>query len=188
MVSCDPTTALPWVVVGATASASVNELLPPGGWQILDISCTDANGGLGSTANSLPQPGTYGQIPPNPVGFPLNQATANMNEAELVSCVFTNGRSQPTAADVSAEGRVATAKGVGLAGISVKLTNAGTGVVKTTTTDASGNFIFEGLDVGNLYVVTGASKGYTYTQLQFIPDDNISGLTIVATAATKGGR
>ena len=176
------------LAVGETTTANVNELLPPGGWQILNIACTDADGGLGTTANSLPQPGTYGQIPPNPVGFPLNQATANMNEAELVSCVFTNGRSQPTAADVSAEGRVATAKGVGLAGITVKLTNATTGAVTTTTSDASGNFIFEGLEVGNLYVVTGASKGYSYTQQQFVPNDNVTGLSIIASTATKGGR
>jgi hypothetical protein len=148
------------------------------GWSISNLTCVDADGGLGFTADSTPQaPGTLGPT-----------ATIRVQEAELVQCTFSNVESAPTAAGVSAEGRVVTSKGAGIAGISVKLTNANTGAVSTTTSDASGNFRFEDLEIGNFYVVTGATKGYTYNQVQFVPDDNVTGIKIVASTATKGGR
>jgi len=151
---------------------------PISGWSISNLVCVEADGGLGTTADSTPQaPGTLGP-------------TANIiaQEGELIQCTFSNVQANPTAAEVSAEGRVVTAKGAGIAGISVKLTNASTGAVKTTTSDASGNFRFEDLEIGNFYVVTGATKGYTYNQVQFAPDDNVTGIKIVASTATKGGR
>jgi hypothetical protein len=155
------------------------------GWGSSGVTCAQFDAGFGaSVAGVVIATGIGSQGPPF-VG-PFANITAQ--EGAGIRCTFSNLQGAPTAADVSAEGRVTTSKGAGIAGITVKLTNATTGAVTTTTSDASGNFIFEGLEVGNFYVVTGATKGYSYTQQQFVPNDNVTGLTIIASTATKGGR
>ncbi|MBT9499105.1 MAG: carboxypeptidase regulatory-like domain-containing protein, partial [Zoogloea sp.] len=53
---------------------------------------------------------------------------------------------------------------VGIQGVTVKLLNAYGTVVATTTTDASGNYLFSNVNVGNYKVQVVAPTGYYYTK------------------------
>jgi hypothetical protein len=51
----------------------------------------------------------------------------------------------------------------GVAGVTVKLLNAAGAEVATATTDANGNYLFQGLVPGNYSVKVIAPTGYTFT-------------------------
>jgi uncharacterized repeat protein (TIGR01451 family) len=91
----------------------------------------------------------------------------------------------PTAADVYIEGRVVGTNGRGLAGITVSLMDGTTGLRKTATSNSFGVFRIEDLEIGNFYTLTAINRKYTFNQLSFTLDDNLSGLTLVGTPGTQ---
>ncbi len=67
----------------------------------------------------------------------------------------------PTADTVTIEGRVTTAQGAPLSGVTIRL--AGT-EQSVTTTDADGRYSFEGVEVGGIYTVYASHRGYRFIQ------------------------
>ncbi len=74
-----------------------------------------------------------------------------------VGCYF------PTAATLSAGGRVLSNDGRGISRASVSILNLYNQVNKVTTTNHFGYFNFDGLEVGGLYIITIGHKSYTFT-------------------------
>ncbi len=74
-----------------------------------------------------------------------------------VGCYF------PTAASVSAGGRVLTAEGRGISRATVKILNTYNGQTKYTTTNPFGYFNFNDLEVGGLYIITVGHKSYVFS-------------------------
>lgn len=75
----------------------------------------------------------------------------------LVGCYF------PTAATVSAGGRVLTTEGNGIARANVSILNTQSQVTQVTTTNPFGYFNFEGLEAGSIYIITIGHKSYTFS-------------------------
>jgi hypothetical protein len=69
----------------------------------------------------------------------------------------------PTAAGVSVGGRVTTASGRGITGVSISLTDSD-GNVRTTISTSLGEYRFDDVEAGNTYVLTAAGKRFTFTQ------------------------
>lgn len=97
----------------------------------------------------------------------------------------------PTSADATIDGSVRDANGNGISRATVTVTNAATSVTKTALTNAFGFYSVDGLEIGNLYVVSVGHKRFTFEQslVTFTLNDNVVGLTFVAVdpnASTKG--
>lgn len=96
----------------------------------------------------------------------------------------------PTAADASIEGRVLTAGGAGIVNALVRVVNAGTGELRSARTNSTGFFRIEGLEAGDLYLLTVTHKRYRFSTepLVLTLDDNVTGLTFTGhIASVKGG-
>lgn len=65
----------------------------------------------------------------------------------------------PTADTIDISGRVTTANGAGIGGVTVTLEGTSSG---HTTTDAQGHFVFDNLDATGFYAVGVARRGYTF--------------------------
>lgn len=85
----------------------------------------------------------------------------------------------PTAAGVSLSGRVLTSNGSGLRNAVISLTDT-TGVSRTVTTSAFGYYRFDDVAVGGTYVVSVASKRFTFVPRTLIVVDELSDLDFVA--------
>jgi hypothetical protein len=123
------------------------------GWQIGNLSCTEANGGLGTTANSTPQyPGVS------------NQATATIiaQEGEIITCTYTNVQQIPSAAPASIGGRVTGANGRGISGVYVTLTNLENGTVMAARTNTFGYYSFQNVESEVFYQLKVAAKRYEF--------------------------
>jgi hypothetical protein len=70
---------------------------------------------------------------------------------------------QPTAAQASISGRVTTAEGAGIRNARVVITGNSLPEARVVTTGSFGYFSFEGLTVGETYVVTVNSQRYTFS-------------------------
>ncbi len=68
----------------------------------------------------------------------------------------------PTAANASLGGRVVTASGQGIRNATVVITGGGLTAPRYATTGTFGYYLFDGLPVGESYVVTVVSKRYTF--------------------------
>jgi hypothetical protein len=150
------------------------------GWGPSDVICERFDAGFGTDVGLSTFSSGIGTVQPFTPAF----ADITVQEGAGVRCTFFNLQGEPTAAEVSAEGRVVGTNGRGLAGITVILTNASDGTRETAVTNTFGFFKFEGLTVLDLYTVTAIHKRYTFNELTFAPDDNVSGLTLTATAGT----
>ncbi len=65
----------------------------------------------------------------------------------------------PTAANVSVAGRVLNAKGSGLSGVRISLTDS-RGIVRSAVSNSFGNYRFEGIQVGETYTIFAQSRRY----------------------------
>jgi hypothetical protein len=152
---------------GAAVSVSIKELALGFGWSINDIGCTDVDGGLGFNANSTPQTGNY---------VSGDTAVANLQEAEFVTCTFTNGNQNATAAPATVGGRVVNSLGRGLSGVTMTLTDLHTGEAVTTLTNSFGYYSFANVNTDSFYSLTASSKRYTFmneTQYFTLTGDNL---------------
>jgi hypothetical protein len=68
----------------------------------------------------------------------------------------------PTAATASVGGRLKTANGAGISDASVSLLNTQSGETINVTTDANGAYVFEGVAVGEDYIITPLALGFTF--------------------------
>ncbi|MEP6850360.1 MAG: carboxypeptidase-like regulatory domain-containing protein, partial [Acidobacteriota bacterium] len=84
-----------------------------------------------------------------------------------------------TAASVSLSGRVLTSKGAGLRNAQVLLTDMN-GRVRTAVSSSFGNFMFDGLESGQSYVVSVRSKQFTFSPKFVSLSDSLTGLDLVA--------
>jgi VCBS repeat-containing protein len=88
----------------------------------------------------------------------------------------------PTAAPASISGRVMTDKGKGIKGASVTVAGGDLSQPRTAVTNTFGNFSFEGLTAGRVYVVTVSSRRYVFevpTRVVKLMDD-VSDLNFIA--------
>jgi hypothetical protein len=87
-------------------------------------------------------------------------ASITLNYGDTVTCTFINGI--PTAASVSVSGKTLTSYGQPLARTRVTIQNASTGETQTTYTNTFGNYQFDGLLVGDFYIVSVANRKYVF--------------------------
>lgn len=140
-----------------------------GRYSLADLTCTEAPGGLPIVANT-----TW--------NFAARTATIVPDEGEIITCTYTNAEQLVTAAPADVTGRVTTDTGSGIRGANMTLTNISTGEVRSVITNSFGYFNFSQLDTDNVYVLTVASKRYTFLNntLTFTLRDSLSGLNFIA--------
>lgn len=120
-----------------------------------------SNNPPGATFNTAGVPDTY--------GWELSQTTV------------------PTAGGVTVSGRVTTADGRGITAAKISLTDP-EGNVQTAVTDRRGEFSFADVTAGKTYVITAASRRYTFEQPSQVitVTDQITGIDF--TGAANGSR
>jgi hypothetical protein len=105
-------------------------------------------------------------------------ATANMQEAEFVTCTFINVQGTATAAPVDLGGRVTDSAGNAIAGASMTLTDTATGETRTTRTNSFGYYTFREVSTTAFYSLTVSAKRYRFpdggTQYFTLSEDNLS--------------
>ena len=84
----------------------------------------------------------------------------------------------PTAAGVSVSGRVQTSDGRGLRNAAVVLTDA-TGISRTVTTGAFGNYQFDDVQSGENYVIGVVSKRYRFASRVLSVTDQLNGVDFI---------
>lgn len=87
----------------------------------------------------------------------------------------------PSAAAGSIEGSVRTPNGNGIARAVVKVVNAATGASNSVRTNSFGSYRLEGLEIGQLYIVSVSHKQYHFSNgtVTFTLNDSITGLAFV---------
>jgi hypothetical protein len=107
------------------------------GWTLANIVCTE----------------TY-QPADTTVDFANRRIIAVVDEAEVVTCTFSNSQLTVTAAQASISGRVIQENGAGIRGAVLTLMNITTGEIRSTRTNSFGLYAFNDLEVQNFYVLT----------------------------------
>jgi subtilisin-like proprotein convertase family protein len=85
----------------------------------------------------------------------------------------------PTAADVSASGRVRDRQGRAITGAFVTITDDA-GLSRSARTNTFGYFTITGLPAGRSYIVTTAARRYSFEPQLLTIDDNVSSFEIVS--------
>jgi Carboxypeptidase regulatory-like domain len=88
----------------------------------------------------------------------------------------------PTAADGSINGRILSASGRGIGNVRVTLQSVATGEVRYVRTNPFGYYRFSELETGEDYVLSVASKRYTFAQSSIVINlnENLEGLNFIA--------
>jgi subtilisin-like proprotein convertase family protein len=84
----------------------------------------------------------------------------------------------PTAAPVSVSGRVMTPLGSSIQRARVTLMSAG-GQTRQTMTNSFGNFSFDGVNVGETYLISVQAKGYSFETQTIRVEDEIKGVEFI---------
>jgi hypothetical protein len=144
----------------------------PAGWSITGLGCVE------QTPTGVTNNATTTSLNTS-TGF--NVANIKPDEGENIVCTYTNSYS-PTAALVSVSGRVTTANGNGIRNAQVMLQDLSTGATWRVSTGSFGYYSFDGLEVGDFYMITVGSRRYTFTQntRTFSLVDNLDGVDFVA--------
>ena len=121
----------------------VTEGTLPTGWTLANVNCVE-DGIADSTQNSLGP-----------------SAIIIVQPGEIVTCTFTNTQLTPSAALVSVGGRVVDSAGRSLSGVRVTLTDSNDNV-RTAISSNFGYYRFDEVESGHLYVISAASKRYTF--------------------------
>lgn len=133
---------------GPANSMTITESAAIGQYNLTSITCVESAAGGSGQQNST-------------VSLPARSANIILEEGEVVTCTFVN--SLVTAAEVSIRGRVFDSNGFPIKA-TLYLTNAEDGAVVQAGTNPFGFYQFEGLTVGNLYVLHIEAKGYTFVK------------------------
>lgn len=91
----------------------------------------------------------------------------------------------PSASTVSVSGQVTNGFGRGLMRAMIVVTDPLNGDVRTTNSNAFGNYQIEGLRAGGFYVIHVRAKGYEFDPISFVLTDDLSGLDLVPIANRK---
>lgn len=138
---------------GPLNSITITENAGPFGWTLADVNC-DEKGLQDSTKSPS-----------------LGPAVAIVQPGELVTCTFTNTQLIPSSAMVSVSGRVVDSTGRSLSGVRITLTDSNDNV-RTAISSNFGYYRFEEVESGQLYVISAASKRYTFqTHVLSVLDD-----------------
>jgi hypothetical protein len=92
--------------------------------------------------------------------IPLGLVNLTLNYGDSITCIFTNAI--PTAAAVSAAGRVTDSSGNGISRASVTIQDSSNGQTRSVQTNSFGYYRFDNLPSGNLYVITVAHRRYSF--------------------------
>jgi len=133
------------VLFGPGNEVTVNEENTTG-WTLADLSCT--NNAFASFTTSVP-------VQPSPHA---GTAVATFQQGGFVSCTFTNGQLQPTAAPASITGQIVNSSGAPMGRIGLSLVDVVTGEVKTTNTNSDGIYSFTNLTVDHFYQLSVIAK------------------------------
>jgi hypothetical protein len=119
---------------------------------------TNANGRY--TFTNLPANGSF-TVSPSPDGNVYTPASKNIDalQADLTDVDFI--QIAPTAATVSISGRVTTANGQGISNALLTLTLPD-GTQRRAMTSTFGYYRFEGVEVGQVYILEAASRRYAF--------------------------
>jgi hypothetical protein len=133
------------------------------------LTCTEVGVGLNPVVNTTWNLGT-------------RTATIIPDEAESITCTFTNSEQTTTAAPSSISGRVLSSFGAGIGGVRVSVFSPATGTTLTRTTNQFGYYTFNDLETGEFYMVTVSSKRYTFSDntRSFTLNDSIGDLDFTA--------
>lgn len=134
--------------------SAVNIATQTGGTFDLSHSVIAAGGGSNSTGGNLNVSGTVGQ---HVAGTSSNSSPARFD----LHGGFWFQNLAPTAAAVSITGRVTTSNGQGIRNTRLTLI-APNGARRTAITSTFGYYAFDGVEVGQTYVLDIASKRYTF--------------------------
>ncbi len=94
----------------------------------------------------------------------------------------------PTAANVSISGRVTTTKGLGIPAAVLTLADLN-GLTRTEVTNTLGVYQFNDVTAGSSYVLSAASKGYTFPPPQIISvSDSITDVNFVGDTGRRRSR
>lgn len=85
----------------------------------------------------------------------------------------------PTAANVSVSGRVLKANGRGIHGAIVRLTDQH-GAILTARSSSFGNFRFEEVEAGQVYIISVSSKRYQFTPQVLTINEDVTELNLTA--------
>lgn len=136
------------ITVGSgTTTVTINEI-DTSGWNVAEIKCSSASGGL-------PVDTTNTTI----VG---NTMTIGVEEAEIISCTTKSAQLGMTAADVSLSGSVVTQAGAPIKGAVVSVMNTTTFETMNVKTNNFGRFVVNGLPAGDFYIVNVMHSRYTF--------------------------
>lgn len=92
---------------------------------------------------------------------------------------FAIGAVAPTSANVSISGRVTTADGSGVRNAILSMTDPD-GVTRTARTSSFGYYRFDAIQPGRTYVISVASKRYTFSPRAVMIEDELAGLDFIA--------
>jgi hypothetical protein len=152
---------------GLANAVTITEQTSNGSFTLVAINCTSqANGGSGINNNTINVQSRFAQIV--------------LEEGESVTCTFVNAI--PTAAAVSVSGSTLTESGMPLARTLVTLQNVTTGETQSVYTNTFGHYQFDGLLVGDFYIVTVNNRKYTFepNSQAFTLSDAVEGLNFTA--------
>ncbi len=134
-----------------------------------------AGGGGNSAGGSFDVVGTIGQGAARDglIGGPFEHPIGFWVADQLI----------PTAASVSVSGRVLTANGAGIRNAVVTLTDTA-GIVRTTVSGSFGSYVFNQVEVGQVYVLMVQSKRFRFSNPSRViaVDDQIADLDLMADA------
>ena len=141
------------LLVAACASAQV----ATGGSYALDQTAVASGGGTSTGGGGLYKvEGTSGQT--------VAGATSTAGAYGLLGGFWQPAPAAPTAGSTTVSGRVVLAGGKGLGSVMVTLSGGSLTAPRTTRTNQFGNFLFDGVEVGETYVISVAHRRYGFAQ------------------------
>ena len=121
-------------------------------WSLADITCS-INDRASVIVNTI-------FVQPAPLA---GTVSIRMQPGGVATCTFTNTQLAPTAAPAAVSGRVLSASGLPLMGVSLVLTDANTGETRYARSNTFGYFVFENCVTEDFYVLrVVSSKRYTF--------------------------
>lgn len=132
----DPNVQVP----GTATSIQVTEEVVSG-WQLMDISCSEASGGPPS-------------LPDSTVDVANHKANIIAEPGEQITCTFTSQPMSPTAGEVSVSGRLFNSSGTGVGGVTLSIVDVSSGGTTFARSNPFGYYVFDGLEAGRSYVLT----------------------------------
>lgn len=142
-----------------------------GGNYKLEQTVVASGGGQNSSGGNFALDGTIGQ--------PAAGTLSTNNPFAAQSGFWTTNALTPTAATVSISGRILTPEGRGLINARVVLTDMH-GNTRTVISSSFGYYCFDEVEVGQIYIVTIASKRYRFSPQVLTVMEEIGDLNFIA--------